>query len=67
MTLVQYLLDAGPEGGNVTNANSGSTASSLTLSSTSTYAAAYKAHGSFGMKIDCKAGGQAFQIGRAHV
>ena len=61
MTLVQYLLDAGPEGGNVTNANSGSTASSLTLSSTSTYAAAYKAHGSFGMKIDCKAGGQAFR------
>lgn len=51
MALVQYLLDAGPEGAALSNANSGSVASSTAGGSATTFATAKKATGAgFGMK-----------------
>lgn len=50
MALTRYLFENGPEGGAMTNANSGSSASSLG-GGTTTYAAAMAAHGSFGARF----------------
>lgn len=47
MTLSQFLLETGPEGANMTNATSGSSASSL-AGGTTTFRGAAAAHGSFG-------------------
>lgn len=60
MTLVQYFLDAGPEGASATNATSGSSASSLG-GGTTVYAAAAKAHGSFGIAITNVASSQTYR------
>lgn len=62
MTLVQYLFDAGPQDGPVTNANGGSVAASLTNGATTTYDSVAAAQGAFGMRVAIVAvGGQAFR------
>src|SRR6188768_1478169 len=47
MTLIQNLLETGPEGANMTNATSGSSASSL-AGGTTVFRGAAAFHGSFG-------------------
>ena len=61
MALVHYLFEAGPQGGPVNNANSGSIANSLTNGSTTTYDGAMAAHGAFGMRVNCQPASQAFR------
>lgn len=61
MALDQYNFDAGPQDTPTSNANTGSSANSLTNSSTATLDSAMAAHGPFGIKYDVKAAGQAYR------
>lgn len=60
MTLVRYLLDAGPEGANATNSTSGSSASSLG-GGTTAFAAAAAAQGPFGVAFTNVASSQTYR------
>lgn len=60
MTLVRYLLDAGPQGAAVSNANSGSSTAALS-GGASIFDVAVAAHGPFGMKVTNVAGSTAFR------
>lgn len=60
MTLTRFLLDTGPEGASATNANSGSSASSLG-GGTTVYAAAAAAQGPFGIAITNVASSQTYR------
>lgn len=60
MALVQYLFEGGSEGATVTNANSGSSAASVS-GGTHVFAAAMKAHGSFGFSATNASGSGTFR------
>lgn len=51
MTLNQFLFETGPEGTSLTNGNSGSVAASIGTGSSTAFAAAYKAHGTYGARF----------------
>ena len=51
MALTRYLFETGPDGATLTNANSGSSAASVTGGSVSVFSATHKAHGNFGARF----------------
>ncbi len=59
--MVQYGLDAGPEGAAATNGNSGSSTASVGTGASTVYAAAVKAHGAFGVLATAPNGTNAYR------